>query len=88
MTTFDWLAIIIGLAHGYSSYSLSLYTVQFSMYIHVSEEDGEVKIARTTYIERVWVVVSQWYYNMATMNQHPPVHHHPLDACYDSVVDG
>jgi len=23
---------------------------------------------------------------MATVNQHPPVHH-PLDACYDSVVD-
>jgi hypothetical protein len=23
----------------------------------------------------------------ATLNQHPPVHHHPLDACYYSVMD-
>ncbi len=84
MTTFDWLAIIIGLAHGYSSYSLSLYTVQFSMYIHVRKM-GKLRLLELHI--RVWVV-SQWYYNLATMNQHPPVHHHPLDACYDSVVDG
>ncbi len=25
--------------------------------------------------------------NLATVNQHPPVHYHPLDVHYDSVVD-
>jgi hypothetical protein len=56
------------------------------MYTCEEEEDGELTFARTTCRERVWVV-SQWYYVLASVNQHPPVHH-PLDAYYDSVVDG
>jgi hypothetical protein len=85
MTTFDWLAIIIGLAHGLHHIVSHFNIVQFSMYTyHVVRRMGKLTLLQL-HIERVcgWFV-SQWYYDL---NQHPPVHH-PLDACYDSVVDG
>jgi hypothetical protein len=65
--------------------SLSFGNITSSCYSCQTERERESSNLPITLEDHCSVVAGMEI--RATVNQHPPVHHPPDDACYDSVVD-